>query len=316
MGFNLGGGLSAMGGAIADTAGKAALEMQKADLEQDRIRLADSLASTREEASDTRKFTHDEKMVGINADSQVDVDMRKGQNAANLVLKQTPLLEAMKADVLKKNASDPEWVAAQRIVTDATASVAERSAAALNLVKITEAKLQLGAAQEVDGARKALKDAVAAGDKDAVAAAEKRMYVAQYSAKDEVLAVTALNATAQQARLHADSLATRIASLQNGQNASDPATKALIENLKGERAIAEQNYRTVSGQAMTAAKNIPSLNLGGGGDDDLAPLPGSKADLVVNTVYNTAKGPAVWNGTKFVPKAAKAAGLINQNKAK
>lgn len=48
MGFDIGAGLSALGGAVAQTAGSAALEAQKADLDNQRIALADQLAGARE----------------------------------------------------------------------------------------------------------------------------------------------------------------------------------------------------------------------------------------------------------------------------
>jgi hypothetical protein len=40
---------------------------------------------------------------------------------------------------------------------------------------------------------------------------------------------------------------------------------------------------------------------GGSGAGGAQPMPSDRSDLVVGTVYNTARGPATWNGTSFEP---------------
>jgi hypothetical protein len=50
-------------------------------------------------------------------------------------------------------------------------------------------------------------------------------------------------------------------------------------------------------RSITAQFSAPS----GGNTGAGVPVPSSANDLVVGTVYNTARGPATWNGTSFIP---------------
>jgi hypothetical protein len=54
----------------------------------------------------------------------------------------------------------------------------------------------------------------------------------------------------------------------------------------------DEEVKNITAQFMTPSGG----NTGAG-----VPVPSSANDLVVGTVYNTARGPATWNGTSFIP---------------
>jgi hypothetical protein len=65
-----------------------------------------------------------------------------------------------------------------------------------------------------------------------------------------------------------------------------------VTDYKAYRRAFDEEVENITAQFMTPSGG----NTGAG-----VPVPSSANDLVVGTVYNTARGPATWNGTSFIP---------------
>jgi hypothetical protein len=65
-----------------------------------------------------------------------------------------------------------------------------------------------------------------------------------------------------------------------------------VTDYKAYRRAFDEEVKNITAQFMTPSGG----NTGAG-----VPVPSSANDLVVGTVYNTARGPATWNGTSFIP---------------
>lgn len=264
MAFDIGGGLSALGGAVAQTAGTAALDLQKADLESRRDILANQLAADRETKLEEMRQTGSLALAAKQSQLRVGEVKQEDIDKADLALAQAPKLAAANAAIAKQNASDPAYLKSLRLISDASATVSERAAAAASMQQVVGLKLQNAAEKEVADSRAALKAATIAGDEAAIQAAERRMSVATYSAKDEVQAAATLKGVADSARLYVESLETRAARIAASSQANTPAAKAQLAQINGEISAANENYNSLQAQAVDAAKKIPQINVGTG----------------------------------------------------
>ena len=304
MGFDISNGLSLMGSTIATQAGNEALEMQKADLENQKTILADKLATTRETNLETLRQSGALTLAQKTSDMAVAANKAEGQNAADLALAQAPKLAAVQAAIVEKNASDPAYLKSLRLVSDASATVSERAAAAASLQQTQLLKLQTASEQQVEDARDSLAAAEKSGDPLAITAAQRAMAVATYSAKDEVQAAIAAKGVADSARMYVESIDTRIARIAGSTQANTPEGKAQIDQLNGERVQAQQSYQQLQGAAVTAAKNIPDINIGKTpGPTGAAPLssiiPGSPGSTASITGAPTASAAAIPNASNL-----------------
>src|SRR5690348_10988576 len=130
MGFDIGAGLSALGGAVSQTAGTAALELQKSALEKDRDALANEMATERETKLEQMRQTGSlalaerQSKLAVSAAKQEDIDK------ADLALAQAPKLAALAMQTAKAQASDPEYIKSLKILTSAQETSATKAAAA------------------------------------------------------------------------------------------------------------------------------------------------------------------------------------------
>lgn len=251
--INLGNGLSEMGNAIAQTAGTEALTAQKEQLEEQREMLIDQLATKRETNLATLKEGLSEKQYA----AQKAVD-----------LSQIPAIAKATAQAQIENAQNPDWVKAQRTITDATATVEQRAAAALYSTQAIGASIQNATAAETLNARKALSEASQSGDPDAIKAAETRLYAAQYSMHDDVQRAATLTAQENNDRLQVTAIqsqldAKEIPSLTE-TDAQRSARLQQVERLKADLEVAKSQYATSHALAQQAAQNVPTIDLGGG----------------------------------------------------
>lgn len=262
MGFNLAGGLAAAGGAIEQTAGNAALEQQKADLQNQSMILSDQLQTVRETGLEAQKEKGAEHLAQVTSDINVGAQKQIAQNAANLALAQAPKLAEVQRQISEANAADPNYLKSIRAIADASSTPEQRAQAAMAMAQTNQIKLQTQTEQEVEDARDALADAEKSGDENAITAAQRRMAVATYSAKDEVTAAAAMKGVADSARMYVESIDTRIARIAGSTQANTPEGKAQIDQLNGERAQAQRAYDTAQAMAVNAAKQVPDINLG------------------------------------------------------
>jgi hypothetical protein len=266
--INFGGGLAAMGQSIAETAGQAGLTQQKADLEMQKETLASQLAEGRESRLETQRAGHQQDLA------KTESGLRTGEYKAqkDIDLQQLPAVALATQDILKMQASDPAYVKAIRTMTDAKASVQERAAANLYSVQAIGAKIENKAKSQLVDARQELEDATSSGDQARIAAAQKSMYIAQYSMHDEVQRAAALTAQESNDRLQVQSLQAEITAKSVGPLGEQPEQKAaregLIRQLQANLAVAQDNYDSTRAMAQKAASQIPSFSMGNpsGGD--------------------------------------------------
>lgn len=262
MGFDIGAGLSTLGGAVSQTAGTEALEMQKSNLENQKEILANQLATEREtnitnlQQTGALALAREQSNLAVGAVKQEDIDK------ADLALAQAPKLAAANAQIAKQNASDPEYIKSLKTLADANATVSERAAAAASAQQVVGLKLQNAAETEVAAARSQLKAATAAGDEAGIQAAERRMSVATYSSGAEVQAAATLKGVADSARLYTESLEARGARIAASPQANTPSGKAQLAQINGEIITASKNSDGLLAQAVEAAKRIPQINVG------------------------------------------------------
>lgn len=292
MPFDIGAGLSSMGTSVAQTAGTAALELQKSNLETQKEILANQLATTRETTIEGQREQAAKDIIPLQTAAQVSAHKQETQDAADIAIAQAPKLAAVNDQIAKDRASDPEYLASLRKIGDASATVAERASAAASMAQVFNMKLQDTALQGVQAARTALQKAVDSGDTDAIRAAQQQMAVATYSAKDEVVAAATQKGVADSARLYVESIDARIARIAGSTQANTPEGKSQLAQLNGERAQAQQSYKTLQAAAVAAAQQIPNVNLGSSGVKPGAPPLGN--------IFG-----------KPAPAAAPPAGLIN-----
>lgn len=258
--INFGGGLAAMGQSIAETAGQAGLTQQKADLEMQKETLASQLAEGREGRLETQRAGHAQDL----ARTESGLRTQEYQSQKQFDLQQLPAVAKAQQDITEAQASDPKYVKALRVMTDAKATPEQRAAAGLYTVQAAGAKIANAANQELLDARTALRDAESSGDPAQMASAEQRMYVAQYSMHDEVQRAAALTQQETDARLNMQSIEQQISAHSVGQLGEQPeqkaAREALVHQLQDEFAVAKDNYQTAHSMASKAAQNIPSFS--------------------------------------------------------
>ena len=258
--INFGEGLSAMGNAVAATAGTAAIEAQKADLDQQKEILASQLAEGRESRITAQKGQQDIALAGVQSQNR----MQEYKAQKDVDISSLPAMAKAQDDILKAQASDPQYVKALRTMTDAKATPEQRAAAALYGAQTIGAKIQNATNQEMLDARGELKDAMASGDSAKVTAAQQRVAAAQYSLHDDVQRAATLAAQESNDRLQVQSLETQIAAKSIGTPGELPeqaqARAALVQSLQADLDVAKDNYATSHAMAQKAAQAIPAFN--------------------------------------------------------
>lgn len=263
--INFGGGLASMGQSIADTAGQAGLLAQKSQLEQQRDVLASQLAEGRESRLETQRQSGQQALA--KTESGLRTEEYKSQKQIDI--QNLPAVAKAQDDILKLQASDPQYVKALKVMTDAKATPEQRAAAGLYTVQANGAVIANKAAQDLLDARDAMKAAEASGDPDEMKKAQDQLYVAQYSMHDEVQRAAALTQQETDARLNMQSIQQQITAHSVGQLGEQPDQKAqreaLVQQLKDEYAVAQDNYQTARAMASRAAASIPTFNPAGQG---------------------------------------------------
>lgn len=256
MGFDLGAGLSAMGGSIASTAGQMATEMQRSNLEQERDKLLSDLTAKREEAGDTRRFQQAKDMIPLQ--TQAKLDEYKGQK--NIDITNLPAVAKAQDTIAEMRASDPDWVKNQRIITDASATVEQRSAAALHQAQLVGVQIGNAVEKEKADATKDLRDALASNDTDKISAAKQRVAVANYSADTDVRNATIADTIVKANQATVTDIDTRMARISSSTQAGSSANKALLSQLQTQRDLAQQELDQSKSALVSASKKIVSLS--------------------------------------------------------
>lgn len=87
---------------------------------------------------------------------------------------------------------------------------------------------------------------------------------------------------------------------QQSSNVMNNASRMVSMDLSGKLTLAEavkQQLANRPGAKVAPAGTAPAATA----SPQIAPMPKSAADAVPGTIYNTARGPAKWDGTQFIP---------------
>jgi hypothetical protein len=182
---------------------------------------------------------------------------------SSLNLSNIPLIASANAKVLEANASDPKYIAAQKTMVDSTATPEQRAQAAYYTQQAASSSIASAATQEVNDARAQMEAATKSGDPEQLRVAQQRMFIAQYSAHDEVQRAATLTAQVTNNRLAVIATQGELDKAQQNFMANQtPGGQAAIDRLTADLAVGKAAYATSQAMAQKAANELPSLSAG------------------------------------------------------
>ena len=283
MRFNLGAGLSELGKGVAQTAQAWTLEAQRAEIEKEKVILADQLMGKREGARMAHVTSEREAGQtflagehGLDRAQKMDITRMQMENAVKTAqISAGPGYARVALDREQFQADAPlraEKLEGQRAETSLKKAQAggyeeEHSA----LVKQREAQtraydsetlsrqIKADADKNLLDARKELDEAVKVNDPERIAAAQKSMYVAEFSAKDEVQRVSLAQAQAKLWETAMNQTQTRLAALQDPMKQMDPGAKALTDQLTKQLEDQRRQFNAAAQRAQELERTLPRI---------------------------------------------------------
>jgi hypothetical protein len=303
MPFNFSAGLSAMGGAVSTTAGAMVLEGQRDALEERKIRLANDLTTQRETQLENVKAGYQATaaqkeqqfqtgLVGVKTQAEVQGQQQISQNAA---------------DLADKLANDPAHLRGIANLTAVSATPLQKAQAQEAMMQAAVGGVQLQNSKAILDTRNAL---VAEQSKPS----PDPNVLRQLSQKFDTLVSDPETKQKWATAMVANSRVVEDAASRTGQELNAASAQLLLPTIMANdqaKATVQANvnrltarYKSLTAEADDArrtANEATGVRTSQVPPEPPAPMPKNVSDAVPGTVYQTARGPLLWNGTKLVP---------------
>lgn len=276
MAFNIGAGLARMGADMSKTLGAMTLEEQRAQLEEKKIKMADELATARDdknrahqsgEAEKQRTFAGGENKLDRESREMISRDSNRtslavaGINAGSAAATRAESARQFDAGLglrQDENRRQNEELELRKAESGTKQEVIKTQLKAASLDTLLK-EIETTNATRTQEANTKLLDAQKSGDQAAIKQALDDKNRSLYMATDPVKTATLYGAQTEQARKVLDDAQTNLSKLS--ANGGALTNKAAVEQATADVAKAQKKYNAAYDQSQRALEAVPSYKL-------------------------------------------------------